>query len=40
MERFFGPDGAKGTGYRTGLSADAPLPFTVFTKDELAGGHA
>ena len=40
MERFFGPDGAKGTGYHAGLRADAPLPFTVFTKDELAGGHA
>jgi coenzyme F420-reducing hydrogenase delta subunit/ferredoxin len=40
MARFFGPDGAKGTGYRAGLSADAALPFTVFTKDELAGGHA
>lgn len=40
MERFFGPDGAKGKGYLAGLRADAPLPFTVFTKDELAGGHA
>jgi ferredoxin len=40
MQRFFGPDGAKGTGYLAGLRADAPLPFTVFTQDELAGGHA
>lgn len=40
MARFFGRDGAKGTGYQAGLSADAALPFTVFTKDELAGGHA
>ena len=40
VARFFGPDGLKGTGYQAGLSADAALPFTVFTKDELAGGHA
>jgi len=40
MERFFGPDGAKGAGYHAGLAADVALPFTVFAKDELAGGHA
>ncbi len=40
VARFFGPDGLKGTGYQAGLSADAALPFLVFTKDELAGGHA
>ncbi len=40
MQRSFGPDGAKGTGYLAGLRPDTPLPFTVFTQDELAGGHA
>ena len=40
VARFFGPDGLKGTGYQAGLSADVALPFTVFTKDELAGGHS